>query len=352
MLGPLMRFRFARRLYSERVDKRLTEVYDKGKVREMSLDVETERLVVLSDQHKGARNGADDFWRCEPAYCAALGYYLEAGFKLCILGDAEELWEVEAPGPILDHYKEVLALEKEFQGEPGQYVRCWGNHDLHWRDEPSALQQRLPGLELFEGVKLHLKQGGEELGEAFLVHGHQGTIESEQLHKVSKQAVGKIHAPIQRWRKKASTTPARDWRLRDAHSLAMYKWAAGRDRPLLLIAGHTHEPIFSAPPPLDQDADQAALPPAWARAQAEARAAKHPDRSTKALRYEEMETACYFNTGCCSYGDGSISGLEICDGKIRLVSWPWPWGKDPPSRVTLDEASLRAVFKALPARGD
>lgn len=211
-----------------------------------------------------------------------------------------------------------------------------------------------PGLKLFEGVKLHLKQGAGRLGEAFLVHGHQGTIESEQLQRISKQAVGKIYAPVQRWRKKPSTTPARDWRLRDAHSLAMYGWAEdqARTKRLLLIAGHTHEPVFSAPPPLDQDGEQASSSPAWSRAQAEARAAKQPDRATKGLRYEEMETACYFNTGCCSYGDGSISGLEICEGKIRLVSWPWPWGKDPPARVTLDEASLSEIFTALPAGGN
>jgi hypothetical protein len=31
---------------------------------------------------------------------------------------------------------------------------------------------------------------------------------------------------------------------------------------------------------------------------------------------------CYFNTGCCSFPDGDITGLEIADGEIRLVRWP------------------------------
>ena len=31
---------------------------------------------------------------------------------------------------------------------------------------------------------------------------------------------------------------------------------------------------------------------------------------------------CYFNTGCCSFPDGDITGIEIADGAIRLVRWP------------------------------
>jgi hypothetical protein len=35
-----------------------------------------------------------------------------------------------------------------------------------------------------------------------------------------------------------------------------------------------------------------------------------------------LATPCYFNTGCCSFGDGDITGIEIADGEIRLVRWP------------------------------
>ena len=31
---------------------------------------------------------------------------------------------------------------------------------------------------------------------------------------------------------------------------------------------------------------------------------------------------CYFNTGCCSFPDGDVTGLELADGAIRLVRWP------------------------------
>ena len=29
----------------------------------------------------------------------------------------------------------------------------------------------------------------------------------------------------------------------------------------------------------------------------------------------------YFNTGCCSFSDRSITGIEIAGGEIRLVRW-------------------------------
>ena len=29
----------------------------------------------------------------------------------------------------------------------------------------------------------------------------------------------------------------------------------------------------------------------------------------------------YFNTGCCCYNDGDITGIEIAEGYIRLIKW-------------------------------
>src|SRR5215207_9789731 len=52
-----------------------------------------DRLVIFSDHHKGARDGADDFQRCERAYNAALAYYDHLGYDLIELGDVEEPWE-------------------------------------------------------------------------------------------------------------------------------------------------------------------------------------------------------------------------------------------------------------------
>lgn len=43
-----------------------------------------------------------------------------------------------------------------------------------------------------------------------------------------------------------------------------------------------------------------------------------------------MTKPCYFNTGCCCYLDGDITGLELADGEIRLVRWPDDFDQPPP----------------------
>src|SRR5438067_12203064 len=53
----------------------------------------TGKFIIFSDEHKGAKNGADDFMLCEPNYLAALDYYFQNNFFFISLGDCEELWK-------------------------------------------------------------------------------------------------------------------------------------------------------------------------------------------------------------------------------------------------------------------
>ena len=77
--------------YRRRIGKGLTEAH--GRAGRRDIELSDLRAVVFSDHHRGVGDGADDFRRCEPAYCAALGWYLEQGYELWLLGDVEELWE-------------------------------------------------------------------------------------------------------------------------------------------------------------------------------------------------------------------------------------------------------------------
>lgn len=54
---------------------------------------------------------------------------------------------------------------------------------------------------------------------------------------------------------------------------------------------------------------------------------------------------CYFNTGCCKFDDGDITGIELEDGAIRLVKW----SSEQPQRGSqvLEEGRLADVFAAL-----
>ena len=216
----------ANEAYVRDIAKGLSRAFESDETEMIDVGVDDARLVVVSDLHKGARDGADDFQRCERAYHAAISQYLERGFTLCVLGDGDELWE-NRPEEVLEAYKETLALEAEFHAR-GRYHRFWGNHDDIWRypDQVAKyLHGGLPELAVREALRIRLTRGGENLGELFLVHGHQGTLESERFSWFSKLVVRYVWRPLQRRLNMASNTPARDYDLRQRHDSAMFSWA-------------------------------------------------------------------------------------------------------------------------------
>jgi UDP-2,3-diacylglucosamine pyrophosphatase LpxH len=296
---------------------------------EQPLDPTRDRIAIFSDHHKGVGDPADDFRRCEHAYTAALGYYLRAGYRLLILGDAEELWE-ERPQQVIKHYRDVLDLEAQFLDPDNGLDRFYGNHDDQWADEGQVakhLKAVFGDITVREALRLRIDRPGKTPGTLFFVHGHQGTANSDQWGWASRLIVRHIWRPLQRRTGYSATTPSRNYTLRAKHDRAMYEWAS-QTPGLVMIAGHTHRPVFSGSipgPPTRPIAEleQAAASPDTAAA-AEIRAELEYAR-TMVRRPEEaltVPTPCYFNTGCCSFPDGDITGLEIADGEIRLVRWP------------------------------
>src|ERR1700754_4021872 len=78
--------RFSSRPDKVRIDKALTELYaciHKGEDKKgliIPFDAEKEKFIILSDQHKGARDGADVFALAEKNYLAALEHYHQQNF--------------------------------------------------------------------------------------------------------------------------------------------------------------------------------------------------------------------------------------------------------------------------------
>ena len=209
----------------------LTAAYERADEPER-FDLGSGRLVIFSDHHRGKKDGADDFRRCERAYRAALGHYLESGYTLALLGDVEELWENRLPEP-LKAYPEVLALERAFH-EEGRMWRCFGNHDLVW-SRPGHVKRYLadvvgPGIQVFEARKLDVYDGTEKLGQLFLTHGHQGTPDSDLFAPLAMLPVRYVWPALQRSVKFASTSPAQDYELRAGHDDAMFAWARHHTR--------------------------------------------------------------------------------------------------------------------------
>ena len=347
------------------VSAALSEVHARARTEAAQvLQLGTDRYIIFSDQHRGVRNGADDFRGCERAYNAALAYYDRMQYTLIVLGDADELWE-ERPASVLHQYQHTLELEAGFH-QKGRYLRFWGNHDDLWQDEDAVarhLHPHFPGLQVREGLRLAVQDGADVLGELFLVHGHQGTRGSDRWSEWARLPVRYVWRNWQRLTGKSLNTPAQDWRLREAHDRAMYTWAAAQQtqqQKLILITGHTHRPVFCSKAHADQVMDdlrklEAKLADApeddalrrevsacaaeleWIRAQGLERTGQEGDAA--------MKKPCYFNTGCCSFADGDITGLEIADGEIRLVRWPDD--QERPRPQILAQAQLQDVFGEL-----
>jgi hypothetical protein len=54
----------------------------------------------------------------------------------------------------------------------------------------------------------------------------------------------------------------------------------------------------------------------------------------------------YFNSGCCCFSDGDITGIEIGDGKIRLIKWEYDKNNEP-QRQVLEESLLSDIIASL-----
>jgi len=317
---------------AEAIARDLDRAYDEAEV--LDLDLDAERWVIFSDHHRGARDAADDFRRCERAYCAALGSYMESGFTLLAAGDVEELWEC-TPEESVGAYADVLALEAEFHAA-GRLHRLFGNHDDHWRHEREVekhLHARFPGLRVLEALRLRLLRGGEDVGEIFAAHGHQGTLGSQRLAWLSRLVLRFVWRPLQRRIGFGSVTPADDWDLRREHDSAMFDWARKHVSRPVLITGHTHRPVFATsrpPAPRRRPEAEVAEDLEEARRRGQKRAVAELRAELELIRAEgrrgdppplPVTPPCYFNSGASSFADGDVTALEIADGRIRLVRW-------------------------------
>ena len=342
--------------YEEKIRHALSETRGHHSISE-TRNLDDLKLVIFSDHHRGVRDGADDFVQCQATYHGALGYYLEAGYELVLLGDVEELWEA-APEAIVAAYETTLRLEQQF-AERGALKRFFGNHDDLWRN-PDAVQEHLgPYLDesnhIYEGLELTVEEGGETLGTLFFVHGHQGTGLSDDYAFISRAFVRYIWRPLQRLLRFKVATPSTTYSLRLKFEDALYTWAAQQEG-YVVIAGHSHRPVFSPGAPtarllkeletLRQDLAGAASEAEQKRLQEEAghKAAElhwmlARTESAKPFGYEKP---CYFNTGCCSFSNGDITGLEIANGTIRLVRWP---NVEKPKKQILRTISLKKVLE-------
>ncbi|CAL1517961.1 metallophosphoesterase [Chitinophaga sp. MM2321] len=319
---------------------------DKGLI--LSCDQENARFIIFSDQHKGAKDAADDFMPAEKNYLAALGHYYENDFTLINLGDCEELWE-STPGKVIEKNRSSLLEEARFL-QKDRYYRIFGNHDLEWHYLVPREQFLKPifgkKLKIYEGLILQTKYQDADF-RIFLAHGHQGDLRSDG-NAFSKWVVAAIWTPIQRLFDIHLDTTADSFDLVDAHNIIMYEWTI-QYKNTLLISGHTHKPVFASLDHIDRLTKQ--LIKAKEKGDADQMKALEAELQKRQAEYagkqlvKTMVHPTYFNTGCCCFSDGDITGIEIADGFIRLVKWVKTDAA--PTRKVLEESPLYYLFEQL-----
>ena len=287
-------------------------------------DFAIDKFIIFSDHHKGNRDHGDDFANNELNYLAALDYYLLNKFTYINLGDSEELWKY-TPEQVISKNIKALRAEAKFQ-EQGKYFKAFGNHDVTWKNTLDVDKWfkdifTLP-LPVWEGILLKTKINARPLS-IFLTHGHQGDKMSDN-NSFSTWMVAHVWRPVQRYLKINVNTPAKDYWLRDKHNIMMYEWSSHKEN-LLLITGHTHKPVFASGKYSDHESNKI-------------------DESVTGDKKINLKPS-YFNSGCCCYNDGDITGIEIDSGEITLVKWHLE--NNASKRTVLEKIRLTALVKDL-----
>lgn len=331
----------------KRVDAALSELYenitnhpgDKGEV--IPFDPLKDKFIILSDQHKGARDGMDVFAKADKNYLAALDHYHKNEFFYINLGDSEELWE-NLFVTVKRHNKATFEKEKLFLNRKA-FLKIFGNHDLYWANDPlapvSLLQIYGEKIKIYEGAILQAKIKNKTLS-IYMTHGHQGDLQSDG-NWFSKWFVSDIWGPFQSYLRINPNTPANNDELKTAHNQMMYQWSSKR-KNTLLITGHTHQPVFKSLTHIEElyngleVANKAGDSNKIAELQKQI---GHRQSKGDKLPNFTGYLDTYFNSGCCCFDDGDITGIEIADGCIRLIKWRYKYENES-ERVILNESKL------------
>ena len=349
--------KFSSRPDRQRIFKALTDLVDciikeeikKGPV--IPFDCTRDKFIIFSDQHKGAKNGADDFMLCEPNYLSALEYYYQKGYFFIALGDCEELWE-NTLSAIKKKQQPALEKEKKFFVN-NRGIKIFGNHDLHWQNDPLAHLQLKEIFEcdipIYEGVLLQTTIKNTIVN-IFCTHGHQGDAVSDG-NWFSKFFIAKIWAPLQSLLRINPNTPAYDAQLKTLHNSIMYDWSTAQ-KNMFLITGHTHQPVFESLTHIERLYRQLLFASsvndesmiASLRKEIQLRKFEYNEISPDYLKMKPT----YFNCGCCCFSDGDITGIEIEENCVRMIKWQSKDGI--PARIILEETPLEELLEAIGKR--
>lgn len=248
---------------------------------------DSSRIVLMSDCHRGDGSWADDFLRNRHIYLAALTHYYNENYTYIELGDGDELWENKKFTDIMHMHSEAFLLLSKFIGKGRAYF-LFGNHDMVKRKKGFMKgnsyryfdRGEKECIRSYEDIKVHeglILKYAVTGGEIFLIHGHQVDFLNDRLWKIGRFLSRRLWRPLNILGVNDPTSTAKNYKKKERIEKSLVEWVRRENQ--MLVAGHTHKPVFSE--------------------------TGHPP---------------YFNDGSCVH-PGSITAMEIEDGNIVLVRW-------------------------------
>lgn len=239
---------------------RLSEVYKKAKI--IPYD-STSKFVLMSDCHRGDGTWSDNFSKNQNLFFAAMNYYYSNNFTYIELGDGDELWENRNLDQVISMHSDAFWLMSRFYKE-NRFHMIYGNHDMMKKNnkytatkctsyyyECEKMNMTLfPNIKIQEGIVLKDIHSDTKI---LLVHGHQGDLLNDTLWPITKFMVRYIWHPLELVGVLDPTSAAKNYTKKSKIEKKLIKWVEKEDK--LLVAGHTHRPVFPKPgePPYFND---------------------------------------------------------------------------------------------------
>ena len=313
--------------------KKLKALWDDKNV--TVLDAAGKNYVVMSDIHLGDGGHADDFHGNEEAMVRALKHYAAKGYSLILLGDIEEFWQFDYERVVGRYQKSVYAAIRAFTD--ARIFRVYGNHDSEWGAPPDPTKRNPPKVDRApQALKIKAANGKTCV---LLVHGHQGSKESDKTSWISRPAVRlfKHVEPVAKFFGWYGHGEATKSMITKDYEKILYQWA--KSQKVILICGHSHRAIFASQSYLDkleremlkigvrlrkENLDEKTREKLLDEMERMRKAIADETTKDRTIARIESPTVdpmpCYFNTGCGLYENG-LTALEIENDIIRLVKW-------------------------------
>lgn len=266
------------------VSKILSKIYESAM--EIPYDGSS-KFVLMSDCHRGDGGWSDNFSNNQNLFFAALSFYYKNDFTYIELGDGDELWENRKFEQVITMHSDAFWLMSKFY-KKDRFHMLYGNHDMvkkspkyvslkcnTYYDE--SCKKRLPlfpKIRVHEGLVLKDKKTDHKI---FLVHGHQCDFLNYKIWKVARFLVRYFWRPLELIGVHDPTSAAKNNTKKSAIEKHLSRWS--KDHNQMIIAGHTHRPIFP-----------------------------------------KVGEPLYFNDGSCVH-PRCITAIEIENSEISLVKW-------------------------------